>query len=136
MFISHLLVLAVVVGGSRGVPVAADEKPAPAVERLPDYARLTAEIRGTLQVEKDTVRVRVFLGGSCLVVFYDVWELDLGKDEELKKAAAKLNGSVVLVTGIPTRPIGGGMGFGGFDTKPQAQGQRVSVKTLTAAPAK
>lgn len=128
MPVPQLLALVVACAAS-GVVTGADETPAPPPP--PDYVRLSAEIRGTLQLEKDTARVRVFLGGSCLVVFYDTWELDFGKNEELKAAAAKLNGKTVLVSGtFSNRPF---IGFGG--KTPDAR-QVVAVKSLSLAPAK
>ncbi len=128
MLSSKLWALAVVCAACCVTPLRADNKPA---NPPPDYVRLSAEIRGTLQVEKDVVRVRVFLGGSCLIVFYDVWELDFGKNDELKAMATKLNGKLVVVTGaIPSRNL---LELGGKPVEPQ---QILSVKTLTAAPAK
>ncbi|MBM3981488.1 MAG: hypothetical protein FJ304_14625 [Planctomycetes bacterium] len=126
MPLPQLLALVVLCAAS-GVVTGADEKPAPP----PDYVRLSAEIRGTLHMEKDTARVHVFLGGTCLVVFYDTWDLDFGKNQELKASAAKLNGKTVLVSGtFSNRPF---IGFGGKTPDPR---QVLFVKTLSSAPTK
>ncbi len=70
-----------------------------------DYVRLTAEIRGTLEVEKDRIRVIVNQGGGCMTVYNDYWILDFGKNEVLKASAAKLQGKAVVLTGEPERPL-------------------------------
>jgi hypothetical protein len=110
--------------------VFAAEKDKPAAEPQKDYVRIRAEIRGTIQVEMDKVRVRVVYAASCLVVFQDVWELDFGENRELKESAAKWNGKTVVVTGAPSRP------FVGLDGKVYGTGSTLAVQTLTLAPAK
>lgn len=129
MSISRLLAVALVFSASCVSQAGAEDKPS--VSPLRDYVKVSAEIRGTLEVDKETIRVRVFQAASCLVVFYDVWELDFGKDNELKKAAAKLHGRTVVVTG--TLPNYGFVGFGG---KPADTRQIVAAKSVQAAPAK
>jgi hypothetical protein len=124
--VAELLVLAAVcVALPPEAPAGNGAKTPPA-----DYLRLSAEARGTLRVEKDTVTLNVFLGGTCLVVFNDVWVLDFGKNEELKAAARKWNGKTVLVKGTAQRAL---LGFG---DKSQDLRQTIAVASIEKAPAK
>lgn len=121
--------------GSPPAPPLPAEKPAgDNVNR--DYVRLTAAIRGTLEVEKDRILVVVNQGGGCMTAYNDYWVLDFGKDEALKASAAELKGKAVVLTGEPERPIAlphvGGVGAKG-SAPPRLV---IHVKTIAAAPAK
>jgi hypothetical protein len=101
-----------------------------------DYVRLSAEIRGMVEVQKDRVLVVVNQGGSCLFVYNDFWTLDFGKNGELKKLAQQLHLKTVIVTGEPERPLmlPTKVGIGGNGKEPPKL--VINVKTLTPVPTK
>lgn len=135
MSTSVLLQIAMLVASSQPVPPLPKEKPAAENVNL-DYVKLTAEIRGTLRVEKDRILVIVNQGGGCMTVYDDFWILEFGKDEALKASAAKLDGKAVVLTGEPERPLGlpHKSGVGAKPGKPPRL--VVHVKTIAAAAAK
>ena len=56
-------------------PSVPEDKPAGG-NATPDYVRLTAEIRGTLVVEKNRILVIVYLGSGGMSFHGDRWILD------------------------------------------------------------
>ncbi|MBM3979788.1 MAG: hypothetical protein FJ304_05810 [Planctomycetes bacterium] len=108
----------------------------PLANANPDYVRLTAEIRGTLEVNKDRLIVIVNQGGGCMTVYNDFWTLDFGSNDALRASALKLHGKAVVLTGEPDRPLGlpHKAGVGVKATAPPRL--LIRVKTLTAAPGK
>lgn len=127
---SNLCWLVMVLACSCATPSPADEKPNGG-DVLFNNVRLTAEIRGTMEVEEDIVRVRVNQGQGCTFSYQDVWTLDFGKNQALKASAVKLNGKAVVLTGEPERPLAAPQ------MVPVAKSMRleVHVQTIAAAPA-
>lgn len=134
MLTSVLTQIALLVASSQPAPPLPKEQPADNINR--DYVKLTAEIRGTLEVEKNRIVVIVNQGGGSLFVYDDVWILEFGKDEALKASAAKLNGKAVVLTGEPERPIALPHKTGAGAKSATPPRLVVHVKTITVAPAK
>lgn len=134
MLPSVLIPIAMLVAGAQPEPVPKEKPAEENVNR--DYVKLTAEIRGSLVVEKNRIVVVVNQGGGSLFVYDDVWILEFGKDEALKASAAKLNGKAVVLTGEPERPLALPHKTGAGAKSKTPPRLVVHVKTITAAPAK